>query len=399
MPVNLNPPPLPTPETVRGATAGAAVDSDAPDAGLFAQLLAATEAPLASAPAAVLPSAALTTDREEPEPGPEAPADPAVPAIVDWAGLAFAPVPMRAPAATGAPNPSDARSVGDNEKPIVVAEFDRAPDTPKVSTELQRAATLATAPDAAPRLTGEVPRREPIPAAAASRGVQPTAARESAHAPEPLSASEAGEDRPQFATIVRATEATIPRPGAAVNAIPEPGIGDARSHRTGENQGASSPTVVSISAPPPPTLPTDPVRVITVATPVGHPGWSQELTGKLAQVVLRNESVEIRLSPAELGPIDIRVDLRADQASVSIIAAHPTTRDALEQALPQLRETLAAQGIALGQASVHDGRGQASADGRPHWARHPGDGNVGAIAPLPDPRSARTRTSLIDTFA
>ena len=411
MPVNLNPPPLPTPETVRGATAGAAADPDAPEAGLFAQLLAATETPFAAAAATLLPSA-LAADRDESESAADAPADPAAPTLVDWAGLGFAPMPMPATVATETPNAAKAPSVGASATAVVPAELDRAAATafvpaeldraaakPKVPTDNERATTLASVADAGPRLTGDVPRREQLPATASSRGAQSNAARESGHAPEPLSAAETGDDRSGFANLVRASEVATPRPGAALTAVGESGIGDARGRRAGETSGATLPTVIAASAPPPPPLLADPVRVITVTTPVGNPGWNQELTGKLAQVVLRNESVEIRLSPAELGPIDIRVDLRADQASVTILAAHPATRDALEQALPQLRETLAAQGIALGQASVQDGRRQPSAEGRARWAREHGGTDAGAIAALPDPRSVRARTSLIDTFA
>jgi flagellar hook-length control protein FliK len=107
-----------------------------------------------------------------------------------------------------------------------------------------------------------------------------------------------------------------------------------------------------------------PATVHTIETPVTAPGWEGEFAGKLAQVItLRNDRAEFHLHPADLGPIDIRISFASDQAVVLITAVHATTRDALEQALPHLRDMLADQGIALGQASVQGERNPAEHGG------------------------------------
>ena len=54
------------------------------------------------------------------------------------------------------------------------------------------------------------------------------------------------------------------------------------------------------------------------------------------------------------GPIDVTMSVRHDQVSVMMVAADPQTRAALELALPQLRDLLANQGLALANASVND---------------------------------------------
>jgi flagellar hook-length control protein FliK len=108
--------------------------------------------------------------------------------------------------------------------------------------------------------------------------------------------------------------------------------------------------------------PPAPVHVETISAPAFTPGWQDETVNKLAQIVLtKNERAELKLNPAELGPVNVRVELKADQVSVQIVAASPETRSALEQSLPQLRDLLASQGITLGQASVHDGTAQRDA--------------------------------------
>jgi flagellar hook-length control protein FliK len=92
---------------------------------------------------------------------------------------------------------------------------------------------------------------------------------------------------------------------------------------------------------------------ITIATPVTSPGWQGEFADKLGQVVMTgNDRAEFQLHPANMGPVEVKINVNGDQASVVITAPHAATRDALEQALPQLRDLLANQGITLGQANV-----------------------------------------------
>jgi flagellar hook-length control protein FliK len=108
----------------------------------------------------------------------------------------------------------------------------------------------------------------------------------------------------------------------------------------------------------------------------------------------------LRLNPAELGPVHVRVELRADQASIQIVAASPETRSALEQSLPQLRDLLAGQGITLGQATVHDGAAQREA--RPDmWAstRLPAHDDGSAAASDTVELVVRQPNRLVDVFA
>jgi flagellar hook-length control protein FliK len=60
----------------------------------------------------------------------------------------------------------------------------------------------------------------------------------------------------------------------------------------------------------------------------------------------------LRLSPEHLGPLEVRIAVQNDQVSVWFGAAHADTRNALENALPRLRELFAAQGMSLTDAGV-----------------------------------------------
>lgn len=95
--------------------------------------------------------------------------------------------------------------------------------------------------------------------------------------------------------------------------------------------------------------------VIRMEMPVSHPGWGAEISGQVKWLAQNNiGGAEIRLNPPELGPIEVRIKTDGDQTSVFFTAHHAATRDALEQALPRLREAFAAGGLQLADANVSE---------------------------------------------
>jgi flagellar hook-length control protein FliK len=86
---------------------------------------------------------------------------------------------------------------------------------------------------------------------------------------------------------------------------------------------------------------------------VGTAAWTEEIAGRLTLMVGRGmQSASLTMSPEHLGPLEIRISIQNDNASVWFGAAHAETRTALEQALPRLREMLAGQGLNLSDAGV-----------------------------------------------
>ncbi|MEQ3652277.1 MAG: flagellar hook-length control protein FliK [Glaciecola sp.] len=96
------------------------------------------------------------------------------------------------------------------------------------------------------------------------------------------------------------------------------------------------------------------------AVNIFKPEGQQQLTEKVRWMVnSRNLSAEIRLDPPDLGGMNIKVNINGDSASVSFVVQSQQARDALDQAVPRLREMLEEQGIELGQSSVEqDSSGQ-----------------------------------------
>jgi len=81
--------------------------------------------------------------------------------------------------------------------------------------------------------------------------------------------------------------------------------------------------------------------------------WSQQFGEKIVWLT-RNEqqSAQININPPELGPVQITLNLNGDQAKMVFASPHAEVRQAIENALPQLKEMLSAAGISLGQTNV-----------------------------------------------
>jgi flagellar hook-length control protein FliK len=113
---------------------------------------------------------------------------------------------------------------------------------------------------------------------------------------------------------------------------------------------------------------------------------------------------EIRLTPAELGPLRVRVSVEDGAANVTFHAQHAVTREAIEQALPRLREMLAENGLSLGQADVGEhGVAQGDRDRRADdqvQNQVAGEANDVDMADERDAGSrVKTSNGLVDTFA
>ncbi|QNH12860.1 flagellar hook-length control protein FliK [Xanthomonas sp. SI] len=83
----------------------------------------------------------------------------------------------------------------------------------------------------------------------------------------------------------------------------------------------------------------------------------------------------IKLSPAELGPVEVRLHLNGDQVNASFSSAQPEVRQALENSLPRLRDMLGQHGFQLGQADVGQQQQQASQNARQGGGPNGGNGS------------------------
>ena len=95
--------------------------------------------------------------------------------------------------------------------------------------------------------------------------------------------------------------------------------------------------------------------VVTVASPYTSNVWGDELSGTVRYLVSKNiQNAEIRINPQNLGPIEIKISMVNEQPNVQFLSQFPQVREALEQALPRLRDMMGESGVELGDAGVSD---------------------------------------------
>ena len=89
---------------------------------------------------------------------------------------------------------------------------------------------------------------------------------------------------------------------------------------------------------------------------VGSPGWDQAVGQKVVWMASGGlQSASLTLNPPDLGPLQVVLHVHNDQADATFITAQPEVKQALEAAMPKLREMLDASGIQLSQATVNTG--------------------------------------------
>lgn len=147
-----------------------------------------------------------------------------------------------------------------------------------------------------------------------------------------------------------------------------------------------------------------------IAARVGTPGWDGQLGQKIVWMVAgKEQTASLTLNPPDMGPMQVVLSVTNDQATVTFSAAQPEVRQALENAMPKLREMMGESGIALGNATVNAGtpdqrqaqQGEQARNGGGGTARFGGGGAEAEPVSLAPARPARTGggTGMVDTFA
>jgi len=100
-----------------------------------------------------------------------------------------------------------------------------------------------------------------------------------------------------------------------------------------------------------------------IHTHLRESSWSQQFGEKIVWLAKNDQqSAQININPPELGPVQITLNLSGDQAKVVFASPHAEVRQAIESALPQLKEMLSSAGISLGQTNVGANMAQQNPD-------------------------------------
>ena len=147
----------------------------------------------------------------------------------------------------------------------------------------------------------------------------------------------------------------------------------------------------------------------SINTPVSDKAWGSEFNQKITWMATQHQqTAELHLNPPNLGPLDVVLKVSGDQATALFTSTHAEVRDVVQQALPQLREMLANNGITLGNAMVSD---QSPKDQQAWQASQQQKGNkgtsgtvdstsgIGSISSTAATSTASRHQGMVDTFA
>jgi flagellar hook-length control protein FliK len=214
--------------------------------------------------------------------------------------------------------------------------------------------TTRTAADPGTRAHHEASR--PLPAAAAAQ------ADSDAGLPEttvhPAQRSPAGQGRPggEFMGVNPVQQDVSSHEAAAlfsrlVSRARSAGVPEAlpRNDNLLTTLGALTPTPPAPAA----AQPSPALQSISLNVPFNQAGWDKALGERIQWMVGQGvQRASIKLNPANLGPMEVRIQVQNDQASVQFTSAHSVVREALEAALPRLRDMFDSAGVELGEVDV-----------------------------------------------
>jgi flagellar hook-length control protein FliK len=151
-----------------------------------------------------------------------------------------------------------------------------------------------------------------------------------------------------------------------------------------------------------------------LAPAVGSTDWDEALGQKMVWMSSNGQqSATLTLNPRDLGPMQVVINVNKTQADATFIAATPEVKQALEAAMPKLREMMDQAGIQLGQANVSTGMpnqnqqafnqpqsgNRSGNSGGSSYGRDNGSGADDTIASgVSAPASGSSGLGLVDTF-
>lgn len=220
-----------------------------------------------------------------------------------------------------------------------------------------------------------------------------------------------------------ATPSTLPSPAAAIalpdiaatgeSLPPPPALGFAAfkelaGDASGNDADAPAPTSAALFGAPPPVSDhglarTATVNPLTAMTPDLRGDRFGDTLGTQMTWMAEQKigHAHIRVSPGDLGAIEVSLRLDGDRVHADFSSAQPEVRQALQDSLPRLREMLGQQGFQLAQADVGHRQQSPSQSSTPAQSAAGGrsDGGAGESGQGVVTTTVRTLRGLLDAYA
>lgn len=142
-----------------------------------------------------------------------------------------------------------------------------------------------------------------------------------------------------------------------------------------------------------------------IEVPVGHAAWEKSMAKQVLQAGQNQlQTLHIKLNPANLGALEVRISVEAETTSIVFSSHHAVVREAVEGAIPRLREMFTNSGLNLGDVNVGnqsaaEEQGRQSA-GRPPAGESSGSDVAGSSEQVADApvRPASSGDQLLDYY-
>lgn len=110
--------------------------------------------------------------------------------------------------------------------------------------------------------------------------------------------------------------------------------------------------------------------VLDEPIPMGRRPFASELGDRVLWMASNGRQVaELRVDPPQLGPVEVRLSISGEQATLSLVSAHASVREALQASIPRLQDMIQSIGLELGSVQVGSesfARQQEHGDRQPH---------------------------------
>jgi len=110
---------------------------------------------------------------------------------------------------------------------------------------------------------------------------------------------------------------------------------------------------------------------------VGSQAWDNQVSQRIVYMIGKEQAATLTLNPPDLGPVQVVLNVSNDQATVAFSSQQLEVRQALENAIPRLREMMSESGIALGNATVDAGAANQQGSQNNERRAEGGNGNGG----------------------
>lgn len=174
---------------------------------------------------------------------------------------------------------------------------------------------------------------------------------------------------------------------------------------TGEGATPAESNFASMLAPATPTAALAPTRATATLEAVAMPatpadGFDDAFGARIGWLAEQKIGhAELRVTPDNAGPIDVRLHIDGSKVRAEFNAAQPDTRQALEASLPRLREMLGEQGLQLAHADVGQRHAQQNGDARADADASRTDANNAGTEPVMSPAQLLRSRGLLDEYA